>query len=283
MSAILKLFGSVALPEYDFSNPATGSGPTASTATRTAGGGYFDALGSARAPLELPYTLPFRGTLAEDTTAAFAARMKELRGMRGKVANLLRELEDGTTQWCEAKCVRVPAEGAAGQALTQEVEIEFEIRSPWYGALHGAAWYLGQSGIFLGDGHVLGHVESHELTASPTVITLTNAGEGQVRAVRITVFAGDGTMTALRLACGDCEWDFTETIAAVKSLIVDTGAWTVQNDGVDAWNGLQVTANHTRGEWLLLEPGANVVTVTFTSNASAVKPRIRFDFSDAHE
>lgn len=282
MSAILKLFGATALPEYDYTNPATGSGPTASTATKLGSGGYFDALGSERAPLDLPYDLPFRGVVVEDTAAAFAARMKRLRGLRGKVNRLVRELEDGTTQWCEAKCLRVSADGEAGKALAQELAIDFEVRSPWYGALHGASWYLGE-GPYLGDGHVLGYAELHTLDASPKTITLTNGGEGQVRAVRITVTAGDAGVTALRLACSatDCEWDFTQTIAAGKSLVVDCGAWTVQNDSVDAWNDLRTTANHTRAEWLLLQPGDNTITVTHTTAGSA--PTIRFDFSDVHE
>ena len=283
MSAILKLFGATELPEFDFVNPATGSGPTASTATKIGSGAFFDALGTDRAPLDLPYEVAFRGTIAEATTALFAARMKRLRGLRGKVNHLVRELEDGTVHWCEAKCLQARADGEAGQALVQEFDLVFEIRSPWYGARHGDAAYLGQSGVYLGDGTVLGYAEVHTLDASPKSIVLSNAGEGQVRGVRITVTAGDAPITALRLACSgtDCEWDFTGSIAATKSLVVDCGAWTVRNDGTDAWNNLQTTANHQRGEWLLLQPGDNTVTVTFTTAGS--DPTVRFDFSDVHE
>ncbi len=280
MSYILKQFDGVNLPLYDPDTP-TGSGPAKRGAVRLGGGGHYDVYGSARAPLDLPYDLRYKATYVESSLAALETALSALRGRNRRRGRLIRELANGDTHWCVARLVELDAPRPGGITNKQQCSLTFEVGSAWYGALHGDSWYIGQDGVYLGDGHVLGSAETYTLNGSPKVITLTNGGDGDVTAVSLTLTAGAAPITAFKLGVGACEWEYNTSLAAGQALVVDGGAWSVLHNGADAFNALQQTALNATGYWFTLAPGANTVTLTYTGGGGDATAL--FSWLDVHE
>lgn len=281
MSYILKLFDGVNLPLYDPDTP-TGAGPSRRGAVRLGGGGHFDIYGSARAPLDLPYDLNYKATYAESSLAALETALSALRGRSRRRGRLIREMANGDTHWCVARLVELDAPRPGGITNRQQCRMTFEVGSPWYGALHGDSWYIGQDGIYLGDGHVLGSASVYTLDTSPKVLTINNGGDGDVTAVTLTFTGGSAPLTGLTVGCGACAWTWGGTLASTKELIVDSGAWRVTNDGVDAFDeGPHLTAGATSGRWLVLAPGNNTLTIAKTGGGA--NSSLLVSFLDVHE
>jgi hypothetical protein len=61
--------------------------------------------------------------------------------------------------------------------------------------------------------------------------------------------------------------------------VVDCGARSIKNNGVDAYSGLTLNAGHTTAPWLRLAPGSNTVTITYSGNADA-SATVTFSYYD---
>jgi hypothetical protein len=110
-------------------------------------------------------------------------------------------------------------------------------------------------------------------------ITLANEGNASVDDVTITVAVPGSVadITDLYLAILDTiEERFTGTIADGTSLVVDTGAQSVLNDGANAYDDFQPTAYHKEDPWLLLAPGNTDVYVAWVGGG--ITTTITFDY-----
>ena len=63
--------------------------------------------------------------------------------------------------------------------------------------------------------------------------------------------------------CGE-SLTFSGTVAANKTLVIDTGTMQVKNDGVDAYDDLAFTPTADLATWFSLLPGSNALTITYT-------------------
>ena len=107
-------------------------------------------------------------------------------------------------------------------------------------------------------------------SASPTAneAEINNGGNGIVRDIEISIISGDSSPSMTQIDIENEEAGhvshirFSGTILTNKTLIIDCGALSVKNDGVDAWDDLSVESAHGIDEWLRLKPGNNTIKVT---------------------
>jgi hypothetical protein len=246
-------FASVVLPTGSPLLPV-GAPPAYTAGVNLPGGAYFDQEGTHHGGPKLPYELRLRVTaLAASHTALETAlfALTELSGLRG---TLIRVLADGSTQqWCTAKLLSVPASGDVQNVRSQPLELVFQVQSYWYKAT--------------------AITNTTTLNTSPKTVTLLNAGNARVTDAVITVTAGSAAITSLTIArTGYSELQYTGTIAAGKALVIDTGAWSVLNDGADAYTAeFQRTSNHIENTWFRLPrstPSGTAFTVTIVGGST---------------
>ncbi len=261
-------FGGVTLP---LNVPTT---PVGTAPSRTAGvalpdGGYFDALGSSvPAARRWPHPLPYQATLVADTAAALETALFALEALCGsRLATLTRQLANGTTtQTCTARLLQVEANRKWQHHYHLPVTLHFEQVGPWYST-------TAQTVVAT-------------LSTSPKTQALANAGTAPVTAVTISTAVMSGTpITNLLIArAGYTEIEYYGTIAAAappgKVLVIDTGAWSVVNDGVEDYDHFRRTANHKEVAWLRI-PAASSITVTITRTGGGASDTVTFGYYEA--
>lgn len=286
MSYILQRFqigsSSVSLPRYDPETPI-GTGPSVQVGTKGPDGAWFDALGDDLADLDLPYDLSWRGVAVEDSLAALETALAGLRALRGRRGRLYREMADGGVQWCTARVHQIPhTVRTHKQFLRQPVEVLFRVVSSWYGAHHGGGWLIGDPNVYIGDGHAIGEDDLFALTTGANVLTVVNNGDGPVTAIELTIAAGTAALEGIEVACGDAHFTVDGLGDSVQlGCVIDCGAQSVRNDGVDGWQYFELAADHSGEHWLELASGNNTVTITLTGAGTG--RTATFDFSDVHE
>ena len=260
-------FGTVDLPLANAAFDA-GSAPSRAGFIPTADGTAFDAWGTAQAGAQYPYDLAVRCEVVEASTATIRTTLDALRGLRGQRLKLYRMMfSDGTAQWAYARLMRVPAQRDWRNVYQQPVDLQFQVLTPWFTAYHGQPWTL-DAGESLDTGLYLDTAETHTLSASPTSISLANAGNAAAWRVQITVTAGSADITSVNVKVGDCSWTYSGTLYAGDALIVNGDTWRVTNDGADAWAAFDLDAAHVARHWFEIAPGGSTVTVTFSGGST---------------
>jgi len=276
MSYALTHFGEVYLLALYEERAPVGTADSVVEYVELEDGGAFDGLGSARAARQ-EYSFSLQGELVADTAAGLDVAYRALLAYRGKRERLYRLRADGVTwEWTTARLLKVTATKSPGDILVQRVQLQFKGGDPaWSGGYHGG-WLL-DDGHYLDSGLSLDSGEEYALDAAPKSITLANGGETPVHAVQIVVTAAGSGITNLviqRKIAGVVQEHlvYSGTIAAGKSLVIDTGDASVANDGSDDYAHFTLGASHVSDWWLTLEPGNNVIEVTRTggNNSSTV-------------
>lgn len=263
-------FGTVTFPPYNEVHQMDVV-PAISGNVATLGGG-FDRWGNATAPQQFPQAITTQLTVAEDTKAATRAAVDVMRSKIGQRNILYRQsLEDcdtGDVQWAYARILSIPVTRQIDQWESQPLQLAFEQYTNWHGRQHGS-WLL-DDGYYLDMGLFLDATDdSATLSASPGTVSVTNVGNMPVYDAVVTITAGSAAITALDVKCGTVtHWTYSGTIGAGNSLVVDTGAWSVENDGADAIAGFAFGASHRIPAMLELAPGANSFVVTFTGGST---------------
>lgn len=133
-------------------------------------------------------------------------------------------------------------------------------------------------------------VEITTLASSPTAVTITADGNAAIDDLVITVTAGGAAITALEITnvtseatAGGvdteiCDISYDGTIVAGKSLVIDCGAYSVENDGSDAMTNLTRETGHEVDGLFELRPGVvNTITVTFTGGSTDSTAMIQYE------
>jgi len=223
---------------------------------RTLDGRGFDAHGAAVAGVTFPYPLAYSCLATAATGAEMLAVLDALRGKVGVSGVLGLTLADASERWCTARLLALSFDASAVHRLHVPVSLTFEVASFWFGATHSGALTLQAGG---------GTVDYYA--------TLECGGNVPVRDAVLTLTAGAAPITAATIALVQlsgmeltpvCEWEYTATIAAGASLVVDTGTWRVLNAGVDDYDHLHRTANHVSEYLFELQPNGatNIVALS---------------------
>jgi hypothetical protein len=276
-------FGAVELEHYNQVD-VVGSGVTPSAYQALHGGGALDLFGAQQThpgTVERVKSIRLRGVSGTDLENLYF----QLLSLRGKRDRLFRETVSGKTHWMYARLVEVSAKRTFEQAqyqLIQDMDLRFVTQEAFWRGSFAGKWYFDGSDN-LDSGLVFDSGESYPLTTSPTEITVStsdDAGCADVRALIIRVKAGSAAITSITIARdGGESLSFDGTIAAGKSLIVDTGTMQVTNDGVDAYDDLTLSPTADMAVWFALKPGDNPITITFSGGG--VGSTVDFSYYEA--
>lgn len=247
--------------------PASEMGtPEAQDAYTDLPGGAFDGAGNEQARVGR-WSITHKCGLVETTPQALQAAIDRYRGQIGKRERLYRVGADGAIHWILARLNKLALARGARNALVQDVSMDFDVAEyPWHGEAHGA-WAL-DSGRLLDDGLVL----DEAVIAFPATgnVVLANNGNYPVRRVVFTITAAGTNITQVTITkTGETALRWVGTLLVGNSLVIDCGAWTVKNNGVDVFSGFTRGAGHTIMDWLVLEPGNNTIELTRTGGAGS--------------
>jgi hypothetical protein len=158
-------------------------------------------------------------------------------------------LRDGSThRWAWAKCNRLRAPENYNTKLHLPVELEFNCREGlWYAETQSTSGNITQA------------------TSSP--YALTNNGTFPAMCI-FTITPSGGAFSACTVTntTNGYTFTYTGTVASGKALVVNSGVWSVTNDGAGAYSGLAYGA--TQQNWMYLSPGANSFTISKTGAAT---------------
>lgn len=238
MAYYLQQFDSQALPTGN-SVDGLGTGAVASTLVAVAGG-VIDIYGANEIAPMPSHTIRHRGIYS----ASVESNVDALRAYLGRRKKLYRfKQSDSSQQWKWARLLDVQWDRDVAQRSHAEIEAIFEAVGWWKATTPDTA----------------------NISASGS-LALTNGG---------TAYATDGTFTFVASGTGaktirvvnsatGIDWTWTGSITDTKSLLIDCGAFSVLNNGADAYSGLTLNAGHTSNYWMVAAPGLNTWTVTLT-------------------
>jgi len=257
MAYYLLSFAGHSIPLLDADHDI-GTGPAPAYLFPLPGGGSYDPKLTDQV-LRPAYPVTAKGVYVAASESALATEYQTWRSYIGVRGSLIRYSGGGASHTATARVQEVRATRRPDYPFALQFEIEFVMVSPcWNGTHRNTLEYLDNS---------------------PKVISCPNAGDYPVSNTIITLTAAGSAITNILIGVSaQFEINWAGTLAATKSLVIDCGALSVKNDGVDAYSGFSRTANHKINEWLRMYVGYNNITVTRTggNNSSA----ITFDYYD---
>lgn len=219
-------------------------------------GGVFDAYGAEKARVSLPFPIPVEGTI-------HLRRQMELydwRALHG-VRDTLYRRRDGAA-FEESITARLMSLKTMRSYVNPEIlELQFQ-----FDALE--EYWSGEDQTF-----------TEAFWQSPQVIPAPNEGNAIQRNIVITLTADGSAITFFSMASALTRFEWTGTLAAGNSLVIDVGAKTVRNNGVDAYAGFSLHTLHRVAEWLRLPPGDNNLTIWRTGGLATTT--IQLAYKDA--
>lgn len=278
MSYTLEKFGTTLLPQ---ARPTTdiGAAEAFSLLTPLPSGGAYDALGSGRSrgkPININHTAAVVGA----GTTAVQTLLDGLKGMVGKRDRLYRRLPDGSLEWITARLVTVAGQRKIDNINYLDLNLAWQSGEYyWHGLHHGPDWVL-DAGYYLDAGLAFDQASGDVTIPLPASgsVTVNNGGNYPVRNAIITIYSGGVAITGLTIILsGATSLTFAGTLASGKYLVIDTGKYSVLNDGVDNFTNLTRQAGHVIAEWLCLEPGNNTVALTRTGGDGSSSITFTYD------
>lgn len=279
-------FGTTNL-EYNNQVDDISSGETPTSYFELPEGGALDGFGgNDKSPTVVERIKTF--TLSGRTEAAVAAAFYGLIALRGKRDKLYRRTGEGKYHWQWARCKVIPASRNYQRTQfkwLQDMEMHFLCQDASWRGLFRGYWTLAD-GVRLDTGYALGTGERYDLATSPATITLTNGaatdpGRAPVRSMQIIVSPGDTAITAITIArAGGESLTYTGTIPSGGELVIKTSTQQVSCSGESSpYDLLNFAPTADMTAWITLQPGPNVITITYTGGGAGKS--IEFIFNEA--
>lgn len=204
----------------------------------TAGGSHF-AYGSGVVPLGV-HRIAHRGIYSSSVQSNFDAYA----GLLGQRLQLWRYREaDAAIQWKYARMLACRWDRDVEQSQHAEIASEYEAVGYW-------------------------KAQSQSTVSRASTGTLTPTGGGKARvfdAVITFTASGTGTKTIrMQDSASGIDWTWSASITDTKVLTIDCGAFSVMNDGVNAYSSFTLNGAHASDYWCVVMPGSNTFTFTLT-------------------
>lgn len=249
-----------------------------SAITAVSAGGGYDGLGASQSRAK-PFTISHNCAIySASSQTAIQTQLDALKALVGTRGRLYRRMPDNSLQWITARLVTLDATRTIANNNYLDISLTFQVAEyPWRGNHHGDGWVL-DAGEYFDTGLVFDESGlSVPMPASGTV-TVTNGGNATVRNAVITITAAGTNITELTLTkSGETDLKYVGTITAGQSLVIDCGAYTVKNNGVDDYANFSRETNHVIAEWLALAAGANTIGTTRTGGNNSSSITFTFD------
>jgi len=261
---------------------------TAVSIVSTISGSIVDGHGAQQAPVT-PVEITKKGLLVAATQEALHNNFRWFRAQRGRrrqLWRLVRRFEgppgsNPPIQFMYARCTAINSGVARqfGDMYALPVEIRFTLLGRfWSGSRTNNQLEGGEEPDTWGE-------QEMDNSGNEAVVTYTNGGNTNNTSPIITIAATGDDIEAVHLACNVCAWTYTGVVPAGSQLVIDCGARSVRNAGIGDYNGLTFDSTHRTSEWMILEPGVNMIvyTIQTKNQGSTPPPTINFDFYDAWE
>lgn len=250
----LTSFDQLTLPQYNRES-GIDTGPGQPGYIPTVNGG-FDVYGSDVAPVNTPFTATLRCIVSEETDAGQRAAIDALRAKARVRGRLVRQSDDAATHFAWARLNQVQYRRAYGNRGYQILDFTWSLESEWYAERSD---------------------QIETLNGSPFTLSVENEGNRPVANAIITISADDANLTAVTLTTTNgTHLVWTGTVTSGNDLVIDCGAKSITNNGVNAYSGLSYGGNHSIDDWLRIV-GAMDITITYTGGGSAPTVTIAFD------
>lgn len=262
-------------------NPSTDIAPVpAKPALIQTLSGVYDSDEGEDAVDDFPHPISYGAVTSDDTVAEWRDTEDALRALVGKRGWLYRRAEDDDAiQKAVCKLLSLPGPRSVDDKAWKVSTFDWSQLSHWRGHFHHD-WTL-DDGEFLDEGLYLDDHMTYTYTA-PLTITLNNGGNALVTDAIITITAGGVSITDVSIVkAGETDLQFTGIVAPGTALVIDCGAMSVLNNGVDAYADLELDTGHTISEWLRLAPGDNTILITLTIVNIMAPPTVNIEFMDA--
>ena len=268
-------FNDVALPIY---NPAQEHNVSVASTLTLAIGGVADYYGSRRRMPQITqfgikgiysgdyYYLTTEGgaylvdesgnrLIAHSTAADLRMQLDALRAVVGTRGTLYRKRwDDLAVEWKTARLLQVrQSKVADDRTVKAELDCTFEAPDAlWRGSTQASA--------------------TGTLTSGSTItLPVANTGDQTVEDAQFSVLADGGTISSITVACTatGVSWTWAGALISGSWLVVDAGALTVQQDGVDSYSGFGLNSGHSARGWLPLAPGLNNLQISSVGPGAA--------------
>lgn len=247
-------FDQLALPQYNRES-GIDTGPSQAGFLPTVNGS-FDVYGSDVAPVNTPFTATLRCIVSEETDAGQRAAIDALRAKARVRGKLVRQSDDAETHWAWARLSTVQYRRPYTNRGYQILDLSWALESEWYED----------------------RIDQEEtLDGSPFTLSVENEGNRAITNAIITITADDASLTAVTLTTTNgTHLVWTGTVTSGNDLVIDCGAKSITNNGVNAYSGLSYGGNHSIDDWLRIV-GAMDITITYTGGGSAPTVVIAFN------
>lgn len=242
--------------------------------------GTFDADGQRRNRPQYPHPIRYSCVVWGSTLAATRDELDALRGAVGTRSLLYRTArDDGSIHRCDARLVGMDVDTVTDNKRWREVTLNFQQFGPWEGGSHGSGWRF-DDGEFFDSGRDFDEANdaTTNITGDNHTFFVTNAGTIPVRNVVMTLTVGANPISQFRVVSPtsgmDLRWIGAMTNG--QQLVIDTGAFSVEMQGSDAYSGFLLGPLHTLESWAELLPGSNQINVSAVGSASTAKFSIAY-------
>lgn len=253
-------FGDTELPDYNEESDI-GLPVTRKSALDIPSGGALDLFGGSKVPPGAT-KLTKSCTLHATTEASLLTQYMALRALVGTREQLYRLIiSDDHLEWAWARFDNLAAVRKYGQKsrLFQDVKLSFTVYSP--------AWYSETTHSY--DWPIVGIVTANTLLTTlaeskgASVKYIDHTGNIDQPAAIFTLTAiGAITSVIINNATTGHSFSYTGTLAGGDVLVINTGAMSVEKNGVDAYSLFVPPAN--REDWMHIAPGENKLAINVT-------------------
>ncbi len=185
-----------------------------------------------------------------------------LLGVRG---SLVRTGDDGTTASVTARLVQAEAVRKYVHRTHMPLSLIWTVTGlPWTGI--SRSFPMIDLGPNAADDDV--STTGADSAGSPYTFSWTNGGNVDQAALVFTITAGGASITALTVTNTTTghAWSYTAAVVAGQSLVIDTAALKVQNNGADDYAHFTPPTGHEN--WFELAPGLNTITFAVTTTGT---------------
>lgn len=236
MSYYLSVFGSQALPRGDSVDGLGGDVP--SDIANTAGRTHF-AYGSGTVPMGA-HRIRHRGIYSSSVQSNVDALM----GMVGQRASLWRvRTADAASQWKTARLLSCRWDRDVAQSQHAALVSEWDAVGYWKGL----------------------SINTTNRTSTGT-LTPTGGGKANVYDAVITFTASSTGAKTIRMqdAAAGIDWQWSASMTSGHVLTIDCGAFSILNNGSNAYSSFTLNGAHLCDYWCVIVPGSNSFTITLT-------------------
>jgi hypothetical protein len=268
MSHYLTTFGTLNLPACGMQLPLS-IGPVEVAPIPLLSGGAMNPYGAAGLAVRRGAVLSYRVTVSGKTPREFLHNLDAVMAPMGTQDTLTKIVPDDTYRWVTALMLDTSGSVTVQDTRHAAVTLTWLVLSPyWYASAGTDSTY---SDMYDGDDLPVLWAESYDIGDTVPMPPMVNAGNAPVHDVVFTITADGCDVTSVTIVNTTTDYTlvWTGTLVNGNDLVIDCGAKSITNNGVDAYYQLIEPANQEL--WMELAPGDNAWLLRLTGCDAIVR------------